>query len=179
MSDKSPDIDADTLIQFALIREIDAIFRRVDLPFWLRGGWAIDFLLGQITRSHSDIDLVTWKRHSSQVRDLLTLADFAFDSDIGIQMDFTKTGQEISIIFIGKNVSGQIFTPDVPEWIWLPNALSLPACQLCDLWCPVLSPEQMVDEKKSYKEGTGRPPRPKDLRSLEILRRYMATRGAT
>ncbi|MFF2458960.1 nucleotidyltransferase domain-containing protein [Peribacillus simplex] len=32
----------------------------LNIDLWLRGGWVMDFLLGKITRSHSDIDLVTW-----------------------------------------------------------------------------------------------------------------------
>jgi hypothetical protein len=28
----------------------------LNVPVWLRGGWAMDFFLGQVTRDHADID---------------------------------------------------------------------------------------------------------------------------
>lgn len=33
-----------------------AIAQRLDAHLWLRGGWAMDFFLGQVTRAHADID---------------------------------------------------------------------------------------------------------------------------
>ncbi|MFD9628980.1 nucleotidyltransferase domain-containing protein [Peribacillus muralis] len=45
--------------QLIILREIKEICLSLNFNLWLRGGWAIDFLLGRITRSHSDIDLVT------------------------------------------------------------------------------------------------------------------------
>lgn len=167
-------INADTLTQFALIQEIDAIFDIASINFWLRGGWALDFLLGRITRAHSDIDLVTWKYHSSQVQELLTRAGFAFDRDLGIQMDFVKASQDISVCYVAETEDNRIFTPDIPEWIWVPKALALPPYQLEGLSCDVISPEQMLDEKETYEEGTGRPPRPKDRYNIEILKQLIA-----
>lgn len=29
---------------------------KLGAPVWLRGGWAIDFFLGRLTRDHADID---------------------------------------------------------------------------------------------------------------------------
>lgn len=34
------------------MNEISAISEKLEIEFWLRGGWAIDFLLGKITRPH-------------------------------------------------------------------------------------------------------------------------------
>ena len=118
-------INDDTSIQLDLIDELVTIFRRAGMRFWLRGGWAIDFMLGRVTRSHSDVDLVTWKRHSSRIPDMLVALNFELSRDLGVQMDFHKSGQTISIVFISKDKEGHIFTPGIPEWVWYPKALSL------------------------------------------------------
>ncbi|MGA3599369.1 nucleotidyltransferase domain-containing protein [Lysinibacillus agricola] len=52
--------DARTVSQLKVLSEISAITERLEIEFWLRGGWAIDFLLGKITRSHEDIDLTSF-----------------------------------------------------------------------------------------------------------------------
>ncbi len=38
------------------LRAIAGIVRAVDAELWLRGGWAKDFFLGEVTRPHRDID---------------------------------------------------------------------------------------------------------------------------
>lgn len=45
--------------QLNILLEISEICLSLNFNLWLRGGWAIDFLLGKITRLHTDIDLVT------------------------------------------------------------------------------------------------------------------------
>jgi hypothetical protein len=45
--------------QLKVLSEISRISEEIGFTFWLRGGWAIDFLLGKITRQHDDIDLIT------------------------------------------------------------------------------------------------------------------------
>lgn len=91
-----------TKIQFDLISKIHNILRPAGIEFWLRGGWAVDFLLGHITRPHSDIDLVTWRRDASQLRHLFEQAGLLFKRDTGIQYDFSYCEQEISVVFISQ-----------------------------------------------------------------------------
>jgi hypothetical protein len=49
--------------QLELIGEIAALARTVGAELWLRGGWAMDFFLGRVTRQHDDIDLFTLEPH--------------------------------------------------------------------------------------------------------------------
>ncbi|WP_420643803.1 nucleotidyltransferase domain-containing protein [Candidatus Leptofilum sp.] len=157
-----------TKIQFDLISQIQNVLHPAGIPFWLRGGWAVDFLLSRITREHSDIDLVVWKRHAVQLCGFFGQADFTFMRDTGVQYDFTKYGQEISVVFISQN-GDELFVEGIPEWVWLSGALSLPPQELDGLFCHVLSPEQLLEEKAGYQRGTERPPRTKDLQSIKTL----------
>jgi hypothetical protein len=163
-----------TKIQFTLISQIRSILHSASIPFWLRGGWAIDFLLGHVAREHSDIDLVVLKRNAVQLRRLLEPAGFTFLRDTGVQYDFTKQGQDISVVFISQN-GDTVFVAGIPEWEWLPGALSLPPQKFDGLSCNVLSPEQLLDEKTGYQTGTGRPPRAKDLQSIETLNQIVTS----
>ncbi len=57
----NPVADTGNEAQLRVIREIAELFGAAHIRFWLRGGWALDFLLGEITRPHGDIDPVTWR----------------------------------------------------------------------------------------------------------------------
>lgn len=166
-------IDKDTRVQYDLISQICNLLRPAGFEFWLRGGWAIDFLLGHFTRSHSDIDIVAWRHDAPQLCHLFEETGFLFEQDTGVQYDFSKHGQEISVVFIAQN-GDDVFVEGIPEWVWLPGALSLPPQELEGLFCNVISPKQLLEEKAGYQRGTGIPPRDKDLQSLELLREIIS-----
>lgn len=42
--------------QLTAIAKVLTLAHHVGAPVWLRGGWAMDFYLGQITRDHADVD---------------------------------------------------------------------------------------------------------------------------
>ena len=42
--------------QLELIADVVATCQSIGAPIWLRGGWAMDFFLGWVTRDHADID---------------------------------------------------------------------------------------------------------------------------
>ena len=62
--------------QFRLLAEIAAAFDAAGIPVWLRGGWALDFLLGRIRRDHADIDRVAWREDSDAISEALTSRRF-------------------------------------------------------------------------------------------------------
>ena len=42
--------------QLDALSELAMLFSSHGMEFWLRGGWALDFLLGRETRPHEDVD---------------------------------------------------------------------------------------------------------------------------
>ncbi len=46
--------------QLTLIEELTSICHSLPIELWLRGGWAVDFFIGRVTREHEDIDLFIW-----------------------------------------------------------------------------------------------------------------------
>ena len=46
--------------QLQIIAETNEIAQSLGADVWLRGGWAMDFYLGELTRDHEDIDWFAW-----------------------------------------------------------------------------------------------------------------------
>ncbi|MFF4898183.1 nucleotidyltransferase domain-containing protein [Streptomyces sp. NPDC001068] len=42
--------------QLRLTGETVEIAKALGVEVWLRGGWAVDFFIGEVTRDHADID---------------------------------------------------------------------------------------------------------------------------
>ena len=161
---------SDTKQQLQIIQTVGAIFSDQNIPYWLRGGWALDFLLGRVTRPHSDIDLICWSDDKDQIIKLLTENRFSLGRDLGIQVDFHWAKHEISVVFISLDEQENVYVKGIPTWRWLPDALTHPPQTLNGLTCPVLSPAQLLEEKEGYEQGTGRPLRPKDHQSIHLLK---------
>jgi hypothetical protein len=53
--------------QLAVIREVASICNSAAIAYWVRGGWAVDFFFGRITREHEDIDLFAWAESSISI----------------------------------------------------------------------------------------------------------------
>lgn len=47
------------------------LFKSQGIKIWLDGGWAVDALLGEQTRTHGDIDIVIQEKGLLQIRELL------------------------------------------------------------------------------------------------------------
>ena len=54
-----------------MIAELLTSAERVGLDLWLRGGWAMDFFLGEFTRPHGDVDWFAWVQDVDRLTDLL------------------------------------------------------------------------------------------------------------
>ncbi|MCH7697858.1 MAG: hypothetical protein IH865_02815 [Chloroflexi bacterium] len=162
-------MDADTRTQFELISEITDLFRRARIRFWLRGGWALDFLIGRVTRTHSDIDLVTWRRHAGRIQRMLLTSGYevaAVTDQAAIH--FAKNGQDIAFAFIKRKKQGRIVTPGREFWPWPPFPDTVRT--LKGIACRTMSVAALLEEKENYEKHSGRPLRSKDKASIRALR---------
>jgi hypothetical protein len=169
-------MDTATETQFSLIRELARLLGEAHIRFWLRGGWALDFHAGRLTRPHKDVDLVTWSRHRGRVRRLLEQHGYTtvrFDEP---QIFFEKLGQEVNFAMIRRGASGAIVTPKFEYWPWPEGAFSGRPRTLHDVTCRVLTVDALLDEKEGYEESRGVPLRPKDEVSLRLLRELVGER---
>ena len=161
-------------IQLDLIAEITRLLDQAAIRFWLRGGWALDFHLGRVTREHADIDLVTWLRHRERIRLLLTGHGFSpVPGYAEPQLVLEKRGQEASFLFIARQ-GGAIVVPGYEAWPFRPGSFPLRRKILADVSARVVSPEELLYEKLHHEQWSGKPVRPKDEESIELLRTLVA-----
>jgi hypothetical protein len=163
-------------IQLDLIGEITRLLDQAAIRLWLRGGWALDFHLGRVTREHADIDLVTWLRHRERTRLLLT--GHGFSPVPGYpepQLVLEKLGQEASFLFIARH-DGAIVVPGYEAWPFRPGSFPERRKTLGDVSARVVSPEELLYEKLHHEQWSDKPPRPKDDESIELLRTLVAER---
>jgi hypothetical protein len=62
--------------------QLEAIAQLVDslvdegIDYWLFGGWAVDFHVGKVTRSHADIDVAIWLADADRLGSVLGRLDW-------------------------------------------------------------------------------------------------------
>ena len=99
-------------VQFGLITEIHEALRSRSIPHWLGGGWALDFLLGEVSRLHGDIDWAIWKTDAPEVTACLGTLGYSKkevrhpDEHIG----FCRLDQYVSFGLLEKTQSGDVVT---------------------------------------------------------------------
>ncbi|MEA3319538.1 MAG: hypothetical protein U9Q88_05885 [Bacillota bacterium] len=159
--------------QLNILQEVNEICLSLNLSLWLRGGWAIDFLLERITRSHSDIDLVTCIQNREYVEQALVKSGFQKKVVSEFQTDFLKNNVDVSFVFFRISDEGKIVANGFPNWVWRNDALTLELYTLHGIAINVLNPYQLLEEKRVYEKGTGRKLRPKDHKSIEIIQQII------
>ncbi|WP_254664545.1 MULTISPECIES: hypothetical protein [Bacillaceae] len=155
--------------QLSILNEINTICLNLTIQLWLRGGWAIDFLLGKVTREHSDIDLVTYIQYREKLEWAMVNAGFNKIPVSMLQTDFIKDQVEVSFVFVRITEEGKIIANGFPAWEWRKDALPIQQYDLKGISINVLNPYQLLEEKKVYEKGTGRKLRPKDIESMKII----------
>ena len=165
--------------QLGLIREIHEALTACSAQHWLGGGWAVDFLLGEVLRVHSDIDWAIWKADVPTVTTCLTGLGYVPqvlrhpEEHIG----FYKLDQFVSFGLLERTGSGEVVTSGRwTDWPYPQGAFSAPDGQLGDLTCPILSAEAQLDEKVNFhKHPAGALLRDVDPPAIEKLRDYIAS----
>ncbi|MEH7453128.1 nucleotidyltransferase domain-containing protein [Gottfriedia acidiceleris] len=155
--------------QLKILNEINTICLNLTFHLWLRGGWAIDFLLGKVTREHSDIDLVTFIQYREVLELAMVNAGFKKIPVSMLQTDFIKDEVDVSFVFVRISEEGKIIANGFPDWVWRKDALPIQTHNLKGISMNALSPYQLLEEKKVYEKGTGRKLRPKDIESMKVI----------
>ena len=159
--------------QLALIGLISQICAEESVEWWLRGGWAVDFFLGRVTRDHHDIDVFVvdegWGPLRSGPRALRdswrieAYGQFVIDTS-------RKQDEELQVVLLDLGPDGEVNSAGGPHKGWDPwpaGMLDGSYGQIGDLIVPIIGPESQIDIKEMF--GRWRPDLPaRDYDSTDI-----------
>ncbi|WCN80624.1 nucleotidyltransferase domain-containing protein [Micromonospora sp. LH3U1] len=160
--------------QFASIAEVVAVTGTADIPVWLRGGWAMDFHLGTVTRPHVDVDWYCWREDADRLAALLLARGWRPDPrmPVELQLDLFIADVEVSFAYLGRDDAGRP-TVGAGSWAGTPlpaGMLDAPPGRIGSLSVPTISVAAQIEFKQMYPVWMPeRPRRPKDADDLVRL----------
>jgi hypothetical protein len=179
LSEGAIDVTAASKRQLAHLKEAHNLLRAAKIAHWLAGGWAIDFLVGRVTRQHSDVDFAIWMEDWQRVVPLLLAQEFAprtnkFPDETG---RFVRKGTHFEFYLLQKNTAGDIYVGGRwTDWPFPDKCWGSTGC-LQGLHVPVMSPKNLLDGKQRWADQEyGAPLREKDQHDINILHSYLATK---
>jgi Aminoglycoside-2''-adenylyltransferase len=99
--------------QLSSLAETHELFTRSGIDYWLFGGWAVDFHVGSITRSHDDIDVAVWLDEHERIAELLAAEGWAHapeaDEDGGTGYERDAVRLELTFLMTGDG--GEVCIP--------------------------------------------------------------------
>ena len=99
--------------QISALADVAAALERDSLPYWLFGGWAVDFHAGAITRTHDDVDVAVWLDDVGRIARLLEADGWAHapepheDGGTG----YEREGVRLELTFLVEVTAGRVVTP--------------------------------------------------------------------
>jgi hypothetical protein len=149
--------------------------QRLGVDIWLRGGWAMDFFLGWVTRDHVDIDWHAWITDAPAITAALhadgyrTLAGPPSDQ----QLDVARDGLEMSFAWLDRTADGKITVAggQYAGEAWPDGMLDWAPGRNGPIQCPIISPHVQIECKEmwpTWVPGSAR--RDKDVADVALLR---------
>ncbi|MEW2526264.1 aminoglycoside adenylyltransferase [Streptomyces sp. NPDC047071] len=169
--------------QLQLIGETVELAHALGVEVWLRGGWAMDFFLGEVTRDHEDID---W---FARAEDAPALAEALLRSGheplsgppADQQLDFCKQGVESSFALVREDRFGRVVVAGGP-WagqLWPEGMLDAPVGRIGARRCRIISPRAQIEIKRMMPVWVpGRPRRRKDAEDITRLEKALRERAS-
>jgi len=143
------------------------LFESAGIEVWLDGGWAVDAVLGEQTRSHKDVDIILRVSDLPKLRQVLGNKSFEVQ-DGGTESNFVlvdRSGLEVDVhaIVFDKDGNGVYWMENGSDWIFPAAGFSgRGVVRGSGVRC--LSPEIQV-----LCHAHGYVPVEKDLRDMELL----------
>ncbi|MER5872992.1 aminoglycoside adenylyltransferase [Streptomyces sp. NPDC002044] len=167
-------------LQLRHIAEAVGTARALSVPLWLRGGWAVDFFLGGVTRDHGDIDWFAWADDAGVLAEGLLRRGYrpVPGPPPELQLDFAKDGLESSFTLLARDAAGRVVVAGGP-WAgspWPAGMLDGGSGRIGATRCRVVSARAQIEIKRMTPVwDPARPRRSKD--AVDILRLEAALRA--
>ncbi|SCG14385.1 2''-aminoglycoside nucleotidyltransferase [Micromonospora echinofusca] len=157
------------------IAELAGLAAAAGIEVWLRGGWAMDFHLGEVTRAHVDVDWYCWRADADRLADLLRGRGWRPDPrmPVDVQLDLVRADVEMSVAYLARDATGRVVVGAGP-WAGtaLPDGmLTGPPGRIGSLAVPMISVAAQIEFKEMFPVWMpDRPRRGKDAADLTRLR---------
>jgi catechol 2,3-dioxygenase-like lactoylglutathione lyase family enzyme len=167
--------------QLDLIEDTVAMAHRLGVQIWLRGGWAMDFFLGYVTRDHVNIDWHAWIDDAPAVTAALhadgyqTLTGLPADQ----QLDVAKDGLEMSFSWLARSADGNITVAggQYAGPAWPDGMLDWSPGRIGPVHCPIISPHVQIECKQMWPTWVPESPRrDQDAADVALLRQALRSR---
>jgi hypothetical protein len=157
------------------LRAIAGIVRAVDAELWLRGGWAMDFFLGEVTRPHRDIDFFCRDVDADRIVTRLTVIGYrTVPGNDALQRDLLGPDDlDVQITLLSRDADGCPMVPAGPYAgaRWPADLLDGPPGRIGDVTCPIVNPRAQIEIKEMMPVwAPGLPRRDKDRQDIARLR---------
>ncbi|MGW5851740.1 nucleotidyltransferase domain-containing protein [Streptomyces sp. NPDC055254] len=168
--------------QLRLIAEAVQVAGALGVSLWLRGGWAMDFFLGEITRDHEDVDWFAWTDDAGALAEGLLLHGYkpVPGPPPELQLDFSKDGLDNSFTLLDRDTAGRVVVAGGP-WVgapWPGGMLDAGPGRIGALECAIVSPQAQIEIKRMMPTwDPSRPRRTKDAEDIARLEAALRARG--
>jgi hypothetical protein len=158
--------------QLAALAGVHKALEEAGLEYWLFGGWAVDFHVGAVTRTHDDVDIAVWQSDLARITELLEADGWQHVPSEGDNggTGFERGSVRLELTFLVREADGTVVIPLRDGCAtWPSDATGFDALELVGSRARVL-PLASLEKTKS-------PPRedpddaPKDRADYEALRR--------
>src|SRR5260370_3570321 len=119
------------------------------VPHWVFGGWVVDFVVGETTRPHHDIDFILWLHDAPALRELMARHGYAEGpSPSGPELDarFSKQGQLVEVMFVREREEGGTYWD---HWRLPADSLAERHGRVGEIRCPLVNPQVLLDCKEA------------------------------
>lgn len=173
-------MNRETQAQLEAIADMVAMTKQLKVQVWLRGGWAMDFFLGQVSREHLDVDWFVMIDDLSAVAGALVAHGWSRQvTPNEFAPTFLRCDVDFGIDTLTRTTSGKVVVPTGrfrgDPW---PDGMIDQAVvgEIAGVRCPVISPESQVEIKRMMPVWVpGRPIRTKDIDDIARLEAALAS----
>jgi len=143
------------------------LMESAEIEVWLDGGWAVDAVLGEQTRTHKDLDIILHKEHLPKLRQTLAIRGFKARAG-GTPSNFVLanlSGLEVDVhaIVFDADGNGLYEMADGGTWAFPAHGFQ-GSGRIAHVNVQCLTPEIQV-----YCHAHGYVPSEKDFRDMELL----------
>lgn len=159
---------------------MDALLAAAGIEYWLFGGWAVDFHVGERTRPHDDVDVAVWRADLPRIASLLAEDGWSHapepDEDGGT--GYEREGVRLELTYLARGEGGRVVTPlRGGEAAWAADAFGDDVRELDGVRARVVSLQALTRTKSSARGDAEEARKDRaDLSRLAALRPRPPTR---